>query len=136
MKGMKVILYILIAIVAFRLAGEDLAKVVDEAELYIKGTYKGERARKIAEQKLDKILDDQQKTEEEKIDAIRDEFLKPKLENEIVKTNTPITETNAYQLIWIPPLSWNVHSIAIAYDLEHLSFQPPQQLLSKGEQLS
>ena len=115
-KGMKAILCFLMAIVALQLLGDNLIDVVNEAELHIERTYKGEMARRLAIDKLQKIVLDEQKTDKEKMDTIRLEFLAPKKEEKL-------TEANAYHLIWIPPLSWDIHSIAIAYNLERSQTQ-------------
>ncbi len=111
MKGMKVILCILTVFFVIQLAGENLIDVVNEAELHIRKIYNGELAQKLAMDKLQHIALDIQKTDEAKMEEIRREFLTPKKEDEI-------TETNAYRLIWTPPISWNIHSIAIAYDVD------------------
>ena len=132
-SSFMMLIFALMLSMAFVLLGEDLAEVVNEAELYIKKTYEGERARKIEEKKLDKILDDQQKTDQEKIEEIRREFLKKKHEQEKQEENQQealkpkkvdeIIEKNDDGLIWTPPLSWKIHSIAIAYDLEKTQTQ-------------
>ena len=85
---MKTILYVLVTIVALQLRGDNLIDVVDEAEQYIGRTYKGEMARRLALDKLQKILDDRQKTDKEKMDVIRLEFLAPKKEDEDIKICT------------------------------------------------
>ena len=116
MKEMMTILCMLIVCMTILLPANNLIDVVNEAELHIERTYKGEMARRLAMDKLQKILDDQQKTDKEKMDAIWLEFLTPKKEEKL-------TEANAYRLIWTPPLSWDINSIAIAYDLEQSQTQ-------------
>ena len=105
------IVIVLMAIISLQLIGENLIDVVDEAELFIERTYKGEMARQLAKTKLQNIVLDKEKTDRQKIEAIQKEFLQPKKDEEI-------TEANAYRLIWTPPLSWDIHSIAISYDVE------------------
>ena len=115
MKGIMRIFCILMAIIALQLFGEKLIDIVDETERFIDRTYQGERARRLALDELDKIIHDKEKTDKQKIEEIQKEFLQPKNDDE------EITESNAYRLIWTPPLSWDIHSIAIAYDVEKSS---------------
>ena len=112
---------LLLFVCIFAFAGE-FENVLQEAELFIERTYKTELARQSAIKKLQKIINDDKVTETEKIAKIRAEFLQSKLEE--------INEGNAYKLLYVRPLTWTVHSIAIAYDIEN-----NQQILFSGKQL-
>ena len=122
---MKQVCYLIICLLSLInnpfYAGE-YEDVLQEAELMIESTYRTELSRTSATKKLSLIINDDKLTEKEKIEKITIEFLQPK--------NTEINEQNAYKLVYVPPLTWTVHSIAIAYDTENT-----QQLLFDGKML-
>ena len=105
------LIFVLVFGMTYELLCQKLFDVIEEAQQYIERTYKGDIAQQLAKDKLRQIAIDPQKTEKDKIDEIRREFLQPKKADEI-------TDASAYRLIWVPPLSWDIHSVAIAYDVD------------------
>ncbi len=115
------VLVVLLLLAGNVFAGE-FADVIQQAELMIQEKYTTERARKSEFNKLDTIIDNQELTENEKIAEIRREFIHAQ--------KFEITEDNAYSLIFSRPLTWVVHSIAIAYDVDSKT-----KILVSGESL-
>ena len=105
------------AIVLFVLAcgglgvGASLLEVTAEAERVIDARYPTERSHKMALRRLDGILNDEKLPDAEKEKRIRAEFLSARM--------TELTDANAADvLLYTPVLSWRIHSLAIAYDVE------------------
>ncbi len=119
----KIILWAVIyGTVTSSFAGE-YEDVIQEAENVIATQYKTKRSYEAASQKLDVILKMQDISEEEKIQKIKKQFLS--------EENTVITKDNANKLIFVPMLSWNIHSIGIAYDIDNT-----QNILFSAQQLN
>ncbi len=105
------------AIILFVLAcgglgvGASLLEVTAEAERVIDARYPTERSHKMALRRLDGILNDEKLPDAEKEKRIRAEFLSARM--------TELTDANAADvLLYTPVLSWRIHSLAIAYDVE------------------
>ena len=88
-----------------------LEDAIEEAEKFIATRYPSERAKRSIGKKLDAILDDEKLTEAEKVRRIRVDILMPKAEG--------LNDSNIEKLIYMPPLSWRVHSLAIAFDVNN-----------------
>ncbi len=88
-----------------------LLEVTAEAERVIDARYPTERSHKMALRRLDGILNDEKLPDAEKEKRIRAEFLSVRM--------TELTDANAADvLLYTPVLSWRIHSLAIAYDVE------------------
>ena len=87
----------------------ELLEATAEAERALARRYTTGRARRLAEGRLDAILSDARLSDAEKEARIRAAFLAARA----------LTPENAGELLlYTPPLSWRVHSLAVAYDLD------------------
>ncbi len=87
----------------------DLFETVSDAERVIDQKYTTERAHAMALKKLDAILSDASLSESDKKSRVRSAFL----------ALSEITSANAGRwLLYTPALSWRVHSLAVAHDLD------------------
>ncbi len=101
------------------LFAETIYEIVDQAQSAIMIQFPSEdsRARKMALNDLDTIIDSD-KTEEEKIQVIKDRFLKSA--SVPVQTNVLLMNSPA-QLVFRPPLQWQIQSIEIAYEIDSVT---------------
>ncbi|MDD2480358.1 MAG: hypothetical protein PHS31_10765, partial [Victivallaceae bacterium] len=95
---------------------------IQEVELNIKEKYRTPRAVEEAQKRLGLIIDNPDLSEDAKIIALHRTFLQ--------KEKIEITEANAHQLIFVPDISWTIHSIAIAYDVDKT-----QEILVSGQKI-
>ena len=101
------------------LVAESLRDAVAEAEIFILQKYKTPKALELAEKDLNKILESDM-TEEEKIAAIRAEFSSASSPSLPIQDKTAQSD-NLADLIFRPPLQWQIQSIKIAYDLDSVT---------------
>ena len=86
-----------------------LLETTSEAERMIDQRYTTERSHRMALKKLDTILEDAALSDADKEKRIRAAFL----------TSSELTSENIGDLLlYMPILSWRVHSLAVAYDLD------------------
>ena len=86
-----------------------LLETTSEAERMIDQRYTTERSHRMALKKLDTILENVALSDADKEKRIRAAFL----------TSSELTSENIGDLLlYMPILSWRVHSLAVAYDLD------------------
>lgn len=119
---LKIILCVLVIFCTDIVQSGEYEDVLQDAELNIENKYKTELSKESAYNKLKGIIDDKTFSEKDKIARIRQLFLQDSHET--------INEQNAYKLLYIQPLTWTVHSISIAYDIDNT-----QQILLSGKLL-
>ena len=101
---------------ALPLVAESLRDAVADAERLIIRKYETPRARQMAMDDLNRILDSDM-TNEEKIAAIHAEFSSAPDLSIPIQDKSAQTD-NLADLIFRPPLQWTIHSIEIAYDID------------------
>ncbi len=106
---MKRMLAFLVVGFSIQLAFSALLETTSEAERIIDSRYATERSHRMALKRLDAILDDANLSDAEKERRIRTAFL----------ALCELTSENAGDLLlYTPILSWRIHSLAVAYDLD------------------
>ena len=106
---MKRILFPIVVGLCACLSSGALLETTSEAERMIDQRYTTERSHRMALKKLDAILEDAALSDADKEKRIRAVFL----------TSRELTSENIGDLLlYMPILSWRVHSLAVAYDLD------------------
>ena len=106
---MKRMLAFLVVGFSSQLAFSALLETTSEAERIIDSRYATERSHRMALKRLDAILNDENLSDAEKERRIRTAFL----------ALCELTSENAGDLLlYTPILSWRIHSLAVAYDLD------------------